>query len=49
MEMSWVSSLCLSCWAGIGLYLLVLVLDRGVYTLFNAKKLGEKPEKFEEE
>jgi len=49
MEISWVRDLCLACWAGVGLYLLALVLDRGVYTLFNAEKIGQKPESFEEE
>ena len=48
MEISW-ASLCVSCWGGLGLYLLLLVIDRGVYSFFNAKKLGEKPEKIEEE
>ena len=48
METSW-AKLCLSCWGGIGFYLLLLVIDRGIYSLFNAKKIGGKPEKFEEE
>ena len=48
METSWVN-LCLACWGGIGLFLLMLIADRAVYSLFNAKKLGEKPEKTEEE
>ena len=48
MAMSWVD-LCVSCWAGLGVYLFILGIDRAVYSLFNAKKIGEKPEKFEEE
>jgi len=48
METSWVNS-CLACWGVIGLFLLVLIADRAVYSLFNAKKLGKKPDKIEEE
>jgi hypothetical protein len=47
--MEWLASLCLGCWVITGLGLLVHVLDRAFYSLFNAKKFGEKPEKFEEE
>ena len=48
METSWVN-LCLACWGGVGLLLFILIADRAVYSLLNAKKLGEKPDKIEEE
>ncbi len=48
MTISWVD-LCVGCWAGFGLYGLILLVDRAVYAFLNSKKPGEKPEKFEEE
>lgn len=47
--MELLANLCLGCWLIIGLGLLVHVLDRGFYSVFNAKKFGEKPENIEEE
>ncbi len=50
--MDWLDSLsylCLGIWLALGFGLLLKVIDRAVYSLFNAKKFGEKPEKFEEE
>lgn len=47
--MELLASICLGCWLIVGLGLLGHVIDRAFYSLFNAKKIGEKPEKFEEE
>ncbi len=47
--MEWLADICLGCWLIIGLGLFVQVIDRAVYSFFNAKKFGDKPEKFEEE
>jgi len=47
--MEWLANLCLGCWAIVGLGLFVNVLDRAFFSIFNAKKFGEKPEKLEEE
>ena len=47
--MEWLANLCFGCWALVGLGLFYAVLDRTVYSLLNAKKIGEKPENLEEE
>jgi hypothetical protein len=48
MEVSLVN-ICLGCWAFFGLYIALGLLDRVVFSFFNARTFFKNSEKYEEE